>query len=82
MIYAGELAGVGLPEALCVIATKIHRGMVYWEFDVSRSPIIECFLNCGSYRRGLVCTLVLPGGRWRECRQYLENLLGCLSKDY
>jgi len=64
-----ELAGVGLPETLCITATKVYGGMLYWEGTVPWLPAIEGFLDGGSDCCGLLCTLVLPGWGWWECRQ-------------
>ena len=62
MTYVGEFTSVGLPETLCVTATEVHGGVVCREVDVPGPPIIEGFLDSSSYRSGLLCTLVPPGG--------------------
>jgi len=66
MTYSGELTGMGLPKALCVTSIKVHNAMLCREVNVPRLPIVEGLLDSGSYRRGLLCTLVLPGGGRRE----------------
>ena len=66
MTYVREFAGVGLPETLCVTTTEVHGGVVCREVNVPGFPIIEGFLDSGSYRGGLLCILVPPGGGGRE----------------
>ena len=71
---------MGLPETLGITPVEVHRGMLEWEVDVSRFPIIQGLLNRGPYRGGLWCTLIF-GSRCRRNRwQYLENLRRCLSE--
>ena len=73
---------MGLPEALCITSAEVHGGVLQWEVNVSRFPIVECFLNGGPYRGGLMRAIVLPSGRRRERRQQSEDLLRRLRKDY
>ena len=72
---------MGLSETLRITATEVHGGVLYREVNLSGPPFIECFLDGGPYRRGILSALILPSRGRRKRWQYLENLLRCLSED-
>lgn len=57
---------MGLSEALSITTAKVHGGVLLREVNVARLPTVEGFLGGGSYRGGLLRTLVLPSGGRRK----------------